>query len=314
MPKDFSHYLPSRFVLFFVIIPAIFFVVFFLTKDYFFKGSFLKNMGQNHPAEIFDLESTERDTDGDGLLDWQEKLYKTDVNKKDTDGDGIVDGIEARMGTDPTDPFNIEFSKKQEIAKKEEKTYKDDENLSKTDVVSRDFFIKLMELKESNLSFNKNAQKQVIDELIKENKVTLFDKYNLEFLEISQNTTIKSFKKELENTLNNYSLENFKDETILFSQWLEEKNDDYLIIINDQVTKYKELEEELLKLKVPNSLKILYLEYINSFVLYVEIIDSLENFKDDPVLVSSMILLYNKAEKRLAGATQSLAHFFKINI
>lgn len=36
------------------------------------------------------------DTDGDGLKDWEEKLWGTDLKKPDTDGDGTNDGAEIR--------------------------------------------------------------------------------------------------------------------------------------------------------------------------------------------------------------------------
>jgi hypothetical protein len=39
-----------------------------------------------------------KDTDSDGLPDWQETLYGTDVNKADTDGDGISDGEAVKRG------------------------------------------------------------------------------------------------------------------------------------------------------------------------------------------------------------------------
>jgi outer membrane protein OmpA-like peptidoglycan-associated protein len=45
------------------------------------------------------------DTDGDGLLDTDERtIYKTDPTKKDTDGDGLIDGDEVK--TYKTDPLN----------------------------------------------------------------------------------------------------------------------------------------------------------------------------------------------------------------
>lgn len=39
-----------------------------------------------------------KDTDSDGLPDWQEVLYGTDENKADTDGDGVSDGEAVRKG------------------------------------------------------------------------------------------------------------------------------------------------------------------------------------------------------------------------
>ena len=43
----------------------------------------------------------DKDTDGDGLKDWEELLWKTDPNKMDTDGDGTPDGEEINLGRNP---------------------------------------------------------------------------------------------------------------------------------------------------------------------------------------------------------------------
>ena len=42
-----------------------------------------------------------RDSDGDGLPDWEERIYGADPYKSDTDGDGTFDGEEIRLGRDP---------------------------------------------------------------------------------------------------------------------------------------------------------------------------------------------------------------------
>ena len=44
---------------------------------------------------------TNKDSDGDGLKDWEEALYGTNPQKADTDGDGTPDGEEIRLGRDP---------------------------------------------------------------------------------------------------------------------------------------------------------------------------------------------------------------------
>ena len=45
--------------------------------------------------------TTDIDTDRDGLPDWKEKLYGSDINKLDTDGDGTNDGAEITQARNP---------------------------------------------------------------------------------------------------------------------------------------------------------------------------------------------------------------------
>jgi len=50
------------------------------------------------------LDTDPIDSDGDGLPDQFESIYRTDKNNPDTDGDGIPDMLEIEEGTDPTIP------------------------------------------------------------------------------------------------------------------------------------------------------------------------------------------------------------------
>lgn len=47
------------------------------------------------------LERLREDSDGDGLKNWEEILYQTDVMNADTDGDGTSDGQEVNQNRDP---------------------------------------------------------------------------------------------------------------------------------------------------------------------------------------------------------------------
>jgi len=47
------------------------------------------------------VESQEKDSDNDGLKDWEENLYKTDSVNPDTDADGYLDGEEINSGHNP---------------------------------------------------------------------------------------------------------------------------------------------------------------------------------------------------------------------
>ncbi len=68
------------------------------------------------------IEKLRLDTDGDGLKDWEEALYRTDPQNPDTDGDGTPDGREAADNRDPlkagpddtlTSPTPLEISGKE---------------------------------------------------------------------------------------------------------------------------------------------------------------------------------------------------------
>jgi hypothetical protein len=50
------------------------------------------------------------DTDGDGLIKWQERLLGTNPQDPDTDDDGFSDGLECfRPDSDPLDPNDPGF-------------------------------------------------------------------------------------------------------------------------------------------------------------------------------------------------------------
>jgi hypothetical protein len=55
-------------------------------------------------GQVWVLTLDTADTDGDGLLNWQEVVYGTNPAVADTDGGGEIDGSEALYGKDPTNP------------------------------------------------------------------------------------------------------------------------------------------------------------------------------------------------------------------
>ena len=59
------------------------------------KGSLLGSRTSEVSQESF------KDSDNDGLRDWEEELYHTNPNNPDTDGDGYLDGEEINSGHNP---------------------------------------------------------------------------------------------------------------------------------------------------------------------------------------------------------------------
>jgi len=77
-------------------------------------GGFWFFSGQNQKGQTYKKSSLEvsmskiannantLDYDNDGLKDWEETLWKTDIENPDTDGDGTPDGEEVKLGRNPT--------------------------------------------------------------------------------------------------------------------------------------------------------------------------------------------------------------------
>jgi len=61
---------------------------------------FVLTYQKNLPAQGLSA-SSGKDSDNDGLKDWEEELYKTNPNNPDTDGDNYLDGEEVNSGHNP---------------------------------------------------------------------------------------------------------------------------------------------------------------------------------------------------------------------
>jgi len=83
----------------FVIFCAGLFVMFFVKgekREPILNSKFVQSEEQ--------IKKLNRDSDGDGLRDWEEVVHRTDPNAPDTDKDGTLDGEEIKQGRDPLKP------------------------------------------------------------------------------------------------------------------------------------------------------------------------------------------------------------------
>jgi hypothetical protein len=94
-----NKYLPSKkFVRFIGIIVAIGIVIWIVSMLLSKKTSFVNKRDTQNTAVASDSidDAYTKDSDGDGVYDWEETLWGTDPNKKDTNGDGMSDGAEIK--------------------------------------------------------------------------------------------------------------------------------------------------------------------------------------------------------------------------
>jgi hypothetical protein len=72
--------------------------------NFFARETIIQNKTVNEQARIIAnlaVKEALKDTDSDGLKDWEEAIYKTDPENPDTDGDGTSDSDEVHQNRDP---------------------------------------------------------------------------------------------------------------------------------------------------------------------------------------------------------------------
>ncbi|MEX2052408.1 MAG: hypothetical protein WD991_01775, partial [Candidatus Paceibacterota bacterium] len=69
-------------------------VLFFLNNRDLFERKIKTDNGLTYQGNDILADLVGRDTDGDGISDWEESLWGTDPTKKDTDLNGVSDGDE----------------------------------------------------------------------------------------------------------------------------------------------------------------------------------------------------------------------------
>jgi hypothetical protein len=162
----------------------------------------------NVSPEIIDADLTIRrnttdnsssDTDGDGLLDWQEKLYSSDPNSSDTDGDGTNDGDEIRDGRDPTIPGPDDELLGYSDLFKTEFDVPGYTPGSLTDTLSKNLFADYWQLKQTN-NLNVETGNQLINNLTDQVKKDsgFENKYKIENLNLveSNDESLKKYGEE----------------------------------------------------------------------------------------------------------------------
>ena len=89
-----------------------------------------------------------KDSDGDGLKDWEEDLWGTDPNNPDTNKDGLTDLIDIRSGINPLGKGLDDKLATDTLQKKVNPSIESD--LSETDKFSRELFAKFVIAQQQN--------------------------------------------------------------------------------------------------------------------------------------------------------------------
>jgi hypothetical protein len=223
------------------------------------------------------------DTDGDGLPDWQEKLWGTDPNNPDTDGDGTSDGDEVAQGRNPLIPGPDDKMASTEYLVEDYKTNDAFDQNSYTSILSKKLLLKVAQLAQSGQSTPEDGEK-LAENLYKESLelVNIPDKYSIDLF-----ITFEGKEKEkLEEYLNSFKMVQLEE---LYK--IDTKNKNELVQF---ITAYKNMAHKMTLFPIPADLLKTHSKITNNYYLTSEALINLNNSDNDPLLGLLSIPIYQK--------------------
>ena len=245
---------------------------------------------------------TKIDSDNDGLADWEEILWKTDLKNSDTDGDGTIDGEEVKNNRNPVKPAPGD-----ELTEEEIKSLNNPSNyvspfdrVSKTDDFTKKFLTQYLlqkSLSEGNLDdVAKDVLiKSVLGETFTEMPFRTFSITDIKISNTEDTTSIKQYGNEM-GTIIKKSDTGIKMEEILLSlkEAAETKNKSPIEKLKTIIEKNTQIINGSIKISVPRSAVNVHVDFLNGMSRLTEMILGMYKSVDDPL--SGLVAIGNYQE------------------
>ena len=256
---------------------------------------------------------TKKDTDSDGLKDWEESLWGTDPDNPDTDGDGTNDGEEISLNRNPTvagPDDKIDNTLLQNL--EEDSNYSD---FSKTDAVSRIFFRKYLILQQSEGNIDEETRNTLVDEAIEDifketNSPQIYKESDLNIISNSDGA-LRSYGNKIVSIVDVYVKQNPENELTVFEEALETKNEKTLESLNVSSEMYGKISKDFVKMAVPKELVSTHLDFIEVYLKLSRSAGNMSSMFSDPVLGIVGFKEHVQTLNTQISLSQSLKEYFK---
>lgn len=313
-------YLPSRnFVIALVIaILIVLFSIFIIQKNKVKQGEII--VKENLTNEEAWVDQT--DTDGDGLLDWQETLYGTDKNKVDTDDDGTNDSQEVKDSRNPlkanTSKTNT-FNDIVEVVLPEENKIDTYIPTTKTEAFSLNLLSDISASEDIYGNLTEGQIKYIAENAI-DNIYTNEENYKSS-TKLSDLNFVDVNNKNILNYIDFYYSETEKirplinTDIALINEIYSQKNPENTKTLENIILKYKTIINNFIKAPIPGGsvwATTYHLAIINQLEKIVLIDKDLINFDKDPIKYAPAITAYTKENVKLLSVLTIMDRIFLI--
>ncbi|OGI77248.1 hypothetical protein A3B85_02190 [Candidatus Nomurabacteria bacterium RIFCSPHIGHO2_02_FULL_37_13] len=241
-----------------------------------------------------------KDTDGDGMLDWEEGLWGTDPTKKDTNGDGVLDNIEIEKLKSETGQGE----------QGESLLALQDENLTETDKFSRELFATVATFNQSGAMDQVTVDK-ISDSLAEQIKNTPSKKiFLISDIKVIADDTVVTIQK-YSNTLDGILSKITVKYTVIdvLQKFVGDENNENIEALSELDPIIKQTTDfinGMVKMETPQSLATLHLDVVNALERLIKNLNDIKLYDSDIIVALGAISQYQTNTIALESATQKL--------
>jgi len=251
--------------------------------------------------------SLEDDTDGDGLKNWEEALYKTDPENPDTDGDGVNDGTEIATNRDPL-ISGVGHTASGTPSTSTTTTF------TATDRFSQELFIRYIEAKKSGQPITQEFSDKLAEEIISKDYGTPTAVFDASSLLLITNPTLlqihdygNSFAAAISIPVPKGARSELEILDSVQTSGMTEIDARDLQILYDR---YSTIHTKLASIRVPAEIRNTHTAFIRTIDTIRDSVSGIQNLDTDPIGSLKKIALYEDALNELSVASVSLKQYF----
>lgn len=294
-------YLPSKkFLKFFAIVLLLILVGWLISFFFSNKSNYeSKNDVKDLVADANQNNIYTRDTDGDGVYDWEEGLWGTSPTNPDTNDDGVSDGDEIKK-------------RKEQIKKNNNLTNQSDQEkgLNQTELFAREFFATASLVNQQG-GLSSEALKSFSDSFgnsVSNSKIK--DPFTLTNVKLSS-LSPQEYKTSLDKAYTKL-LDSGLDEFVVIYKFsagdATAKSD-----IDELITLYQDLSNNLLNLPAPYAIAGTHLSMINNAAKISIALSNISELNEDPLTSVIGLRQYDEYSKAFQKSLGDLANYFDSN-
>jgi hypothetical protein len=252
----------------------------------------------------------QKDTDGDGLLDWEEGLWKTDISNKDTDGDGTNDGDEVALGRNPSiagPDDTIDIERHQNTPQFATESVE----LNQTDRFAREFFTHYLSQKQTTGIV---SQEELVLETLESSYLSGGQKTyipkNLRTTSSNSEETFHTYGNSLGTALIQSSPNNLENEIDIFDEAVRSGSLERLADLDPIIEGYSNFLQELEEMTIPDDALEFHINLLTAVFGIQAGLQDMRNVTEDSLTALIAINTYSDGVEFLRISFEDLIFFF----